>query len=80
MSSAVPQTSSCGLCCSVRRLLLPQQRQRKSGAGTMSPGFPANVRAGVDDCGQAGWQTLSRGTRGIILIAICDGYSSALAW
>ncbi len=34
---------------------------------------PANVRTEVDDCGQAGWQTLSGYTRGIILIAICDG-------
>ena len=34
---------------------------------------PGNVRTEVDDCGQAGWQTLSGYTRGIILIAIADG-------
>lgn len=34
---------------------------------------PENVRTEVDDCGQAGWQTLSGYTRGIILIAIADG-------
>lgn len=35
--------------------------------------IPENVRTEVDDCGQAGWQTLSGYTRGIILIAIADG-------
>lgn len=34
---------------------------------------PEHVRTEVDDCGQAGWQTLSGYTRGIILIAIADG-------
>lgn len=34
---------------------------------------PENVRTEVDDCGQAGWETLSGYTRGIILIAIADG-------
>jgi predicted PurR-regulated permease PerM len=31
------------------------------------------VRTQVDDCGQAGWQTLSGYTRGIIIIAFFDG-------
>ncbi len=34
---------------------------------------PENVRTEVDDCGQAGWQTLSGYTRGMILIAFADG-------
>lgn len=34
---------------------------------------PEQVRTEVDDCGQAGWETLSGYTRGIILIAIADG-------
>ncbi len=34
---------------------------------------PEHVRTEVDDCGQAGWETLSGYTRGIIIIAFLDG-------
>lgn len=35
--------------------------------------IPGRVRTEIDDCGQAGWQTLSGYTRGIIVIAFLDG-------